>query len=271
VAEGAAENYRDRDEDEARARTHLIFPCTVPETRTFFRTFQGIVRELIFSPGVRFVNIDVIRDRLARLSELGSELLETRYKSDVSHQEFVDAGAFREWRVGCVAFLREALGEDSPYTKEFEFNCDSPYLSAVARGHAVLRAAREYIDFGPVARVEELVAAEIFTDLLGIAERLLRGHHLAAGVVVACSVLEDVMRRGARHRKIAIRENVDDLSVLNTKMSAAGVYGVAWQQQIEEWAGMRTRAEAGEFAPAMRAKADALLRGVREFVNDHLF
>jgi hypothetical protein len=220
---------------------------------------------------VTLVNIDVIRDRVARLSELGSELLETRYKSDVSHQEFVDAGAFREWRVGCVAFLREALGEESPYTKEFEFNCDSPYLSAVARGQAVLRAAREYIDFGPVARVEELVAAEIFTDLLGIAERLLRDQCISAGVVVACSVLEDVMRRSARHRQIKIRENVDDLSTLNESMSAAGVYGATMRQRIDEWAGMRTRAEAGELTPAMRAQADSLLRGVREFVSDHLF
>jgi hypothetical protein len=217
------------------------------------------------------VNIDVIRDRLARLSELSSDLLETRYKSDVSHQEFVDAGAFREWRVGCVAFLREALGEDSPYTKEFEFNCDSPYLSAVARGQAVLRAAREYIDFGPVARVEELVAAEIFTDLLGIAERLLREQRVSAGVVVACSVLEDVMRRSARHRKIAIRENVDDLSGLNAKMGAAGVYGAVLQKRIDEWAAMRTQAEAGQLSPEMRSGADMLLRGVREFVNDHLF
>lgn len=217
------------------------------------------------------MNIDVIRDRLARLSELGSDLLETRYKSDVSHQEFVEAGAFREWRVGCVAFLREALGEDSPYTKEFEFNCDSPYLSAVARGQAVLRAAREYIDFGPVARVEELVAAEIFTDLLGIAERLLREQRVSAGVVVACSVLEDVMRRSARHRKIAIRENVDDLSELNAKMGSAGVYGAVLQQRIDEWAAMRLRAEAGQLGSEMRIGADMLLRGVREFVNDHLF
>jgi hypothetical protein len=217
------------------------------------------------------VNIDVIRERLARLSELGGDLLETRYKSDVSHQEFVDGAAFREWRVGCVAFLREALGVESPYTKEFEFNCDSPYLSAVARGQAVLRAAREYIDFGPVARVEELVAAEIFTDLLGIAERLLRQQHVSAGVVVSCSVLEDVMRRSARHRKIAIRENVDDLTALNARMSAAGVYGEALQRRIDEWAAMRMHAEAGQLTPGMRASADSLLRGVPEFVNDHLF
>jgi hypothetical protein len=217
------------------------------------------------------VNIDVIRDRLARLSELGSDLLETRYKSDVSHQEFVDAGAFREWRVGCVAFLREALGVDSPYTKEFEFNCDSPYLSAVARGQAVLRAAREYIDFGPVARVEELVAAEIFTDLLGITERLLREQRVSAAVVLACSVLEDVMRRSARHRKIAIRENVDDLSELNAKMNAAGVYSAGLKTRIDQWAAIRTQAETGQLTTEMRADADMLVRGVRDFVNDHLF
>ncbi len=116
-----------------------------------------------------------------------------------------------------------------------------------------------------------LVAAEIFTDLLGIAQRLLREQRMSAGVVVACSVLEDVMRRSARHRKIAIRENVDDLSALNAKMSAAGVYGAALQKRINEWATMRMRAENGELTAEMRTDADALLRGVREFVDDHLF
>jgi hypothetical protein len=106
---------------------------------------------------------------------------------------------------------------------------------------------------------------------MGIAERLLREQHVSAAVVVACSVLEDVMRRCARHRKIAIRENVDDLSTLNASMSAAGVYGGALQKKIDEWAGMRKRAEAGELGPATRTSADSLLRGVREFVSDHLF
>jgi hypothetical protein len=225
----------------------------------------------ILATGVQLVNIEAIRDRLAQLSDQVLDLIQTRYKSDVSHQEFVDAAGFREWRVGCVAFLREALGDDSPYTKEFEFNCDSPYLSAVARGQAVLRAVREYIDFGPVARVEELVAAEIFTDLLGIAERLLRQGRLAAGIVVACGVLEDVMRRSARHRKIEIRENVDELPELNAKMAAAGVYGSALHKRIDQWAAVRARAEEGELPPEMLSEANALLRGIRDFLNDHLF
>src|SRR5437879_123954 len=135
------------------------------------------------------MNLDLVRDRLAQLSERGNELVESRYRSEVSNQEFVDAATFREWRVGCIAFLAEALGADSPYAKEFEFNCDSPFLSAVARGQAVLRAAREYIDFGPVARVEELVAAEIFTDLLGIAARMLREGRAAAAVTVSAAVV----------------------------------------------------------------------------------
>jgi len=53
------------------------------------------------------VNIDNIRERLARLSQSGKDLIGSRYTSEVSNQEFVDANAFREWRVGCVAFLRE--------------------------------------------------------------------------------------------------------------------------------------------------------------------
>ncbi len=217
------------------------------------------------------LNIDVVRNRLTHLLDRGAELLETRFKSDVSNQEFVDAAAFRQWRVASIVFLKEALGAESPYTKEFDFNCDSPYLTAVARGLAVLRAVREYVDFGPVARVEELVAAEIFSDLLGIAERLLRQQRISAAVVLACSVLEDVMRRSSRFRGLPVRENVDDLPTLNATMNAAGVYGATWSKRIEEWAEMRNRAEAGELSPATLSKAQSLIRGVRDFVNDYLY
>jgi hypothetical protein len=217
------------------------------------------------------VNLDLVRDRLANLSDLGDELVGSRYKSEYSNQEFVDTAAFREWRVGCVAFLNEALGADSPYAKEFEFNCDSPFLSAVARGQAVLRAAREYIEFGPVARVEELVAAEIFTDLVGMAARLLREGRLTPAVTVAAAVLEDVMRRSARHRKIAIRENVDSLIELNAKMVAGGGYPAAMGKKIEEWAALRLRAESAGLDDAARGEIDRMVKGVRDFVNDHLF
>jgi hypothetical protein len=202
--------------------------------------------------------------------ERGDALVKNRFRSEVSFQEFVDANEFREWRVGCIAFLREALGAESPYSKEFEFNCDSPFLSAVARGLAVLRATREYVDFGPVARVEELVAAEIFSDLLGIAARLLHQQGHTAAVVIAASVLEDVMRRSARYRKISIRENVDDLAELNAKLLRGGVYPAAIAKKIESWAALRTRAEAAPLGEDARAEVEQMLKGVQDFLNDHL-
>jgi hypothetical protein len=61
------------------------------------------------------------------------------------------------------------------------------------------------------------------------------------------------------------------LSALNQKMAAAGVYGSGLQKRIDEWASMRERAEAGELSPHNSSEAEILLKGVREFVNDHLF
>jgi hypothetical protein len=217
------------------------------------------------------VNIELVRDRLAQLSDRGKELLASRYKSEYSNQEFVDTAAFREWRVGCVVFLHQALGAESPYAKEFEFNCDSPFLSAVVRGQAVLRAAREYIEFGPVARVEELVAAEIFSDLIGMAGRLLREGRMNTAVAVAAAVLEDVMRRSARHRQIAIRENVDTIAELNAKMLAGGAYAAAIRNQINQWAELRARAESEALDADAQPEIDRMIRGVREFLNEHLF
>lgn len=217
------------------------------------------------------MDIESVRDRLGSLFDRGKELVEGRFKSEFSNQEMVDTAGFREWRVGCVAFLREALGPESPYAKEFEFNCDSPFLSAVMRGMAVLRATREYIEFGPVARVEELVAAEIFTDLIGIASRLLREGRQAASVTVAAVVLEDVMRRSARHRGIAIRENVDSLTELNEKMTAGGTYPQAMRKRIEDWVDLLTRSQTQELLADANPEIERMIKGVRDFVNDHLF
>ena len=216
------------------------------------------------------MNIENIRDRLAQLSEKGKELIGSRYTSEVSNQEFVDANAFREWRVGCVAFLREALGADSPYAKEFEFNCDSPYLSAVARGQAVLRAAREYIDFGPVARVEELAAAEVFNDLLAIAGRHCSDGRAAAAAALAAAILEDVLWRNARNRKLAIREQIDGPATLNQKLGQAGVYSAAVQQKVSGWMALAARTTGTGVSAEDPAGVAAMIAGVRDFVADFL-
>jgi hypothetical protein len=122
-----------------------------------------------------------------------------------------------------------------------------------------------------VARVEELVAAEIFTDLLGMAARLLREGSSSAAIVIGVAVLEDVMRRTARHRKISIRENVDDLATLNAKLAASGMYAAPLKNNIDQWAELRMRAEAATLGVDMRHDVERMLKGVRDFVNDHLF
>ena len=218
----------------------------------------------------REINIDVVRERLARLREQADDLLRSRYKSAISHQEFVDSSMFREWRIGCIAFLREALGDDSPYATEFESSCDSPFLTAMARGYAILRAVREYIDVGPVARVEELVAAEIFGDLLAIARRMIENGNVAAAVVAAGAVLEDVMRRKARLRRIAIKENVDDIADINRKLAQAGAYPAAVEKRIEQWAGLVAEGARGPVDSGAAGAVGAMITGVRNFVNDYL-
>ncbi|MGH7931881.1 MAG: hypothetical protein ACREQN_01805 [Candidatus Binataceae bacterium] len=219
-------------------------------------------------------NLDLVRDRLARLAQEGKALIASRYRSEISHQEFVDAARFRGWRAGCAGFLHEALGAESSYVKEFEFCCDSPYLSAVARGQAVLVAVREYIDAGPVARVEELVASEVFNDFLAIVRRQIDQGRLVAAAAVLGAVLEDVMRRLARNRRIAFREDLDEPATLNLKLNNAGVYGAATSGKIDGWVELAARAVRGEFNgnadDAAREEVRRMLAGVRDFVTDYL-
>lgn len=225
----------------------------------------------------RGIDLDTVRERLSRLLEQATEVLRSHYRSELSLQDLVEAARFRQWRVSCLTFLKEAFGPDSHYLKEFEFCCDSPYLNAAARGQAVLRAAREYIDFGPVARVEELAAAEVFNDLLAIAERHCAQGREQAAAVIAAAILEDVLWRNARNRKLAVRERIDGPATLNERLWQAGVYGAAIRKRIDGWLGLgasgaASAAAARATAPAALSAAAALemIRGVRNFVADYL-
>jgi hypothetical protein len=211
------------------------------------------------------IDLDTVRVRLSRLLEQAGEVIRSHYRSELSLQDFVEAARFREWRVGCLTFLKEAFGPDSHYFKEFEFSCDSPYLNAAARGQAVLRAAREYIDFGPVARVEELAAAEVFNDMLAIAERHCAAGRGTAATVLAAAILEDVLWRNARNRKLAIREKIDGPATLNQKLWQSGVYPTAIKNRVDDWIGL---AEGGTL-PADSIALE-MIRGVRNFVADYL-
>ena len=215
------------------------------------------------------LNLDKVKDRLAQLLEQADDLVNTRYHSE-SRQEFVDAAAFREWRVGCVVFLQEAFGVESAYTREYDFCCDSPYLSAVVRGRAVLRAVREYIAFGRVARVEELVAAEVFNDLIAIARRMADRGSLQASLVAAGAVIEDVMRRHARNRKITFREDLDDAAAINQKLWQGGVYPALVSKRVAHWLKLAQEAESQGPASADRDEVLAILKGVSGFVSDYL-
>jgi hypothetical protein len=215
------------------------------------------------------VNLDKVKDRLAGLLEQADELVNTRYHSE-SRQEFVNAGAFREWRVGCVVFLQEAFGVENAYTREYDFCCDSPYLSAVVRGRAVLRAVREYVAFGRVARVEELVAAEIFNDLIAIARRMAERGNLKAALVAAGAVLEDVLRRNARNRKITFREDLDDAAAINQKLWQGGVYPAMVSKRVADWIKLSQAAESQSPPKATEDEVLAMLKGVSGFVSDYL-
>jgi len=216
------------------------------------------------------IDLDTVRIRLSRLLEQAAEVIRSHYRSEISLQDFVDASRFREWRVGCLTFLKEAFGPDSHYLREYEFSCDSPYLNAAARGQAVLKAAREYIDFGPVARVEELAAAEVFNDLLAIAVRYCESGRSASAAVLAAAILEDVLWRNARNRKLAIREQIDSLATLNQKLSQAGVYPIAIKQKVDMWMAL-AGVPGGESSQApSQEEVATMIKGVRNFVADFL-
>jgi hypothetical protein len=88
--------------------------------------------------------------------------------------------------------------------------------------------------------------------------------------VLAAAILEDVLWRNARNRKLAIREQIDSPATLNQKLCDAGVYPIAIKQKVDTWMAL-AGVPGGESSQApSQEEVTTMIKGVRNFVADFL-
>ncbi len=166
------------------------------------------------------------------------------------------------------------MGSDSEHHTALaaELEHFTNYLSSFRQCRAILRAARRDFAEGLLAGVRELVAAEVFDDLLQMSEYLLdEGFHLPAGAVCG-AVLEDSLRKLCRKHDIEW-EGDSSISKLNTALYRASIFHKAEQGQIDAWGKLRNRIDHGDFQdPGDIDASDVrrMIEGTRDFIVRHL-
>jgi len=181
----------------------------------------------------------------------------------------LDEGVFAEWKAQTLTFLRNLLGTDHTYVAEFEIRVEEGHCSSVEAGMGILRAVSEDLELGFLARVRDMVAAEVFSDFLEMAGHLLECGYKDPGASLAGAVLEDGLRKIATANGIKVKAR-DDLASLNAKCADQAVYNRLKQKQIQVWIGIRNHADHAEFGEYTNDDVTRMLAGVQEFLTEHI-
>jgi hypothetical protein len=113
--------------------------------------------------------------RCERLIDQGSKLLATQRPPppNVVSDYSVDSDAFYERKASGLSFVKMVFGDRHTHFRLFDSSVKHPYFNDTLQGMGVLKAAYEELRGGFLGRVQDLVAADIFTDFLEQAVHLL--------------------------------------------------------------------------------------------------
>lgn len=205
-----------------------------------------------------------------RLQELVLELLadaedvlSTAYRRD-EYTTGVMSGGFARWTTKCK-LLATILGEQAdPWYSLLSETYENTFIdSKVLEGH--LDALKYAIDNDWLfLKIENLLRAEIFDNLLEQADHLMgEGYALAAGVL-GRAVLEDHLRKLCDRHSIPSAKARPTLGDFNSELYKAKHYDILTMKNVDRLAAVGNAA--AHNLPFKPEDIEALLSGVRDFL-----
>jgi len=210
--------------------------------------------------------------RIEQLLEQSSRVLNTKKNYMHGGVEFVDSGALSGFRASVLSFIAMVYGKDHSHYSEFDTGTNNYTNSSAKRGHAILLAIQNEIEGGWVFSVKHLVAAEIFSDFLEMAEHLLSQGYKDPAAVMIGSVLEENLRQQCLSNEIDIELEKDDRVIakkadrLNSDLAKAGIYTKLDQKAVTMWLDLRNKAAHGKYEEYTRDQVDLMFQGVTDFL-----
>ncbi len=187
------------------------------------------------------------------------------------YRPYIEPSAFEEWRTNALSLIESLSETDSVYRTNFEAKVKAPHTSDVDKGIGILRALKNDIEQGYLTKYRFKVAAEVFDDLLGMAEHLLELENaykdLTAFLVGV--VLEDGLRQLCGKNNIQVKKG-DDISCLNQKLAGKEIYNKITQKNIQTWKAIRDSADHGKFDEYNKEDVQDMLKGVKRFLGENL-
>lgn len=212
-----------------------------------------------------------ITDRFENALARGSDL-QNRVRLDESGWKWVDSEAFNHWQSQTQTLLRSIFGQDSDYARNFETatthkGVPIAQLHYVEGGMGVLNGAAEDFRRNWIGSYPERLRADVFEDLLEVAEHLLGEGFVDAAVVSAGGALEVHVKKLAQKYGVPLGR----VATMNQALwREKGAYTQPEWRSVDSWYDLRNAAaHQDENAPRSAPQVQLMIAGVRDFIVRH--
>ena len=209
--------------------------------------------------------------RVAQLIEQSERVLATKKYSQYG-PDYVDSGAMAGLRASTLSFIAMTYGKEHSYYSEFDSASDRSTENNAKKSHAILHSIQAEIEGGWIFTVKQLIAAEIFSDFLEMAEHLIEQNYKDPAAVMIGSVLEENLRHLCTTNNIDTEIEKDDKFIpkkadrLNSDLAKAEVYTKLDQKSVTAWLDIRNNAAHGKYDEYSKEQVNLMLHGVTEFL-----
>lgn len=233
---------------------------------------------------------DKIRKRLDELVKLGQQVIDTGHPGSYSPPEpsqdwrtrglsrsnrqgsytasSIDKQLATKWITSSLNLLAKVFGESSIHYQKFNEYCHHIDRSNINKSLGVLQAAKDDYENGALFDIKILIEADLFDDFLEQADHLLqKDYYQPAAVIIGC-VLEDGLRKLCDKNTISLPDR-PPLDRMNSELAKEGIYNKSVQKQITFFAGLRNDAAHGNWNEFDKTNIEAMLKGVRDFMEKH--
>lgn len=219
------------------------------------------------------MTINDLVGRVDQLLMLGRNVLSTKWSTGGQYnQEYVQPAPMAGFRSAVLSFIDRVYGSSHPHFNEFTKQAGGSHAGDAERGVAILEAIRAEIAGGWLFTVKGLIAAELFSDFLEMAEHFLESGYKDPAAVMIGSVLEEHLRQLCIKHSIETTEEKDGKQIskkadrLNAELAKTNAYTKLDQKQITAWLDLRNNAAHGKYDQYTHDQAVQFLNGVVSFM-----
>jgi hypothetical protein len=178
-----------------------------------------------------------ICERLKELSESPPQVKETFHQNTsrsplyrnrgVSEYASYDVNSEQasQWGISCLNILEKAFGNESSHYIHFKDNYkDFPFHHNVRKAIGIMKAAFDDYSQGFAFNLRTVISGEIFQDFVELAKRALAEGNKDVAAVLACSALEDTLKRYAKNKGLAVddKDMTDVVAALKSQGLVSG-------------------------------------------------